>query len=166
MHGKARREIHEMNRMSLRKGGAFDKFAGEDGVMQYEEAAKLNQVMKEGFKAKLGEKVPDYPKGHFKKLYDAYDHLSPEVDGFTKRDSMRGQKIMEWIRDHRISDDDIDTYYPMGEMIYEEFDDLPDGNKQKKFFMDSFNHPEDMKLVESYHKMFNKFDKDNSGSLS
>lgn len=166
MHGKARKEIHEMNKAMLGKDGAFDKFAGEDGVMNIEEARIMNKAMKKGFAAKLGEKVPDYPKGHFKKIFDAYDHLSPKVEGFTKRDSRVGQKIMEWIRDHRITEEEIDTYYPMGEMIYDEIDDLDDGNTQKKFFMNSLKKPDDKKMIEQFHKMFDSFDKDHNGSLN
>jgi hypothetical protein len=154
MHGHARKEIHEMNRAMLGKDGAFDKFAGKDGIMQFDEAHKMNAAMKKGFAAKLGDKVPDYPKGHFKKIYDAYNHLSGETEGFTKRDSMVGQKIMEWIRDHRINQDEIDTYYPMGKLIYDEVNDLEDGNKQKKFFMDSLKKPIDHKMTEQFHKMF------------
>ena len=52
-------------------------------------------------------------------------------EGFTKEDARHGQRIINWIRDHRITQDEIDMFYPMGKMIYEAYDELDDENKLK-----------------------------------
>lgn len=46
-------------------------------------------------------------------MYDAYDLLS-EGEGISKHDSMIAQGTMENFINHRISDEEIDKFYPMG----------------------------------------------------
>jgi len=103
-----KKDIHKMNQGFFKSGGVFDKFAGKDHRMQFAEMQKLHQTMKAGFAAKLGEKLPEDPKGSMKAGYDAYNKLSSKVDGVSKSDFRVGQRIMNKIRDNRISPREID----------------------------------------------------------
>jgi len=46
MHGHAREDMKKMNHEMFKKGGAFDQFAGEDGALQFDEAKKMNDVIR------------------------------------------------------------------------------------------------------------------------
>jgi len=79
-----------MNREIFKKDGAWDHFSGKDHVLQFTEAQKMNDVIRKEISKHLGEEVPHYPAGGFKKIYDAYNNLS-KGEGFTKKDSRTGQ---------------------------------------------------------------------------
>lgn len=60
MHGKDKKMEHKMHKMMFKKGGVFDKFAGEDGSMDLKEAMTYNDAVKKGFESKIGEEIKDY----------------------------------------------------------------------------------------------------------
>jgi hypothetical protein len=91
----------------------------------------MNEAIRAGMSKHFGEEIPSYKEGQFKKIYDAYDKLSKGVDGFTKKDAMTGQAIMNHLKDRVIKEQEIEKFYPMGEWIYDEIDDLKDDNKHK-----------------------------------
>ena len=138
MQGKMKHAIRKMNKKMFEKGGAWDKFSGKDGVLQFEEAKKMNQAIKAATSKKLGEDVPDYQEGQFKKIYDAYNKLSPDVDGFTKEDAKTAQKIMNKIR-HKIhkwmpSKEMFKEFKPLFTAEEARYEDLDDDSKIKKFW--------------------------------
>lgn len=79
-----------MNREIFKKGGAWDHFSGKDHVMQFTEAQKMNNAIREEISKHIGEEIPKYAEGVFKKIYDAYNNLS-KGEGFTRKDSRTGQ---------------------------------------------------------------------------
>lgn len=87
LNHRAEREIKKMNKEMLKKGGAFDQFAGEDGQMSLDEAKKMNAVIRKEAGKMLGEEIPGYTDEQFKQMYDAYNMLS-EGEGFNKEDTM------------------------------------------------------------------------------
>jgi len=97
MKNGAKHMIKKMNKGMLGKNGMFDQFAGKDGSLQYEEARKMTAAIHKAMAEKMGGENPDYDDTMFKQIYEAYDNLS-EGDGFTKKDSRKGQRIMETIR--------------------------------------------------------------------
>lgn len=52
--------------MMYKKGGAFDKFAGEDGRMSFEEAKKMDAAMRAIQSKKFGEALPKWSDKSFK----------------------------------------------------------------------------------------------------
>lgn len=166
LNGETDREVHEMNRKMFGKGGAFDKFAGDDGMMSLEEGKKMNDVIRQGLSKAIGEDIPAYPKGHFQKIFEAYDKLSPAKPGFSKKDARMGQKIFEFIRDQRISDREMDKFYPMTEYIYDEIDDLPEDNDYRQYFFKSIHEPVDKKIMKAFLDAFDKFDANNDHRLN
>lgn len=72
---------------------------------------------------------------------------------------------MNWIKNKKITEEEIDKFYPMGEWIYDEYDDLKDKNAYKKMFLDSFRKPNDMKMLNAYFKAFDEHDKNKDEKL-
>jgi len=166
MHGKAKAEMFKMNQEMYKEGGVWDHFAGKDGIMQFEEAKAMNHTIRFMMSKKMGETIPPYPKGHFKKIYDAYNALTKGVEGFSKKDAMTGGAIMEHLKDRVIKEDEIEKFYPMGEWIYDEMDDLKDDNLHKKMFMESIHKPINKDWMEMYFKGFDGHDKNHDGKLN
>lgn len=83
--------------------------------------------------------------------------------GVSKKDSMTGQAIMEKLNDWRITDEEIDTYYPMGEMVYEEMDDLPKKSPLRRRFMNWISNGGETK---QHMKSFDLIDKDHNKIIS
>ena len=73
---------------------------------------------------------------------------------------------MNWLARNRITQSELDMYRPLGEMVYEEYDDLKDGNKHKKMFFDSFHKPVNKKMMKMMFKYFDKYDKNHNGKLT
>ena len=57
-------------------------------------------------------------------------------------------------------------YRPLGEMVYERYNDLKDGNKHKQAFFDSFKKPINMKHMKGFMQAFDKYDKNHNGRLN
>lgn len=107
----------------------------------------------------------------FEEQYAAYDNLSPKKDGISKWDSRMGNHILRWLRKHRVTEADIDMFYPMGEMIYEAYDDLGEDSKARKMFLDSIHGDnikpgQQRKFNKMYEEAFEKFDRDDNGRLN
>jgi hypothetical protein len=124
-----------MNKKVYAPGGFFDQYAGDDKSMNLDEFAKMNTDFAAGISAKIGETYPAYPADQLKKIYDVYNALS-QGEGVTKMDAIHGQGIYEKIRDRRISDAEIDQYYPVGELMMDVFGDTLESNPQA---MEAFN---------------------------
>lgn len=139
--GRADKDVHKMNKHFMSKGGPFDQFSGEDGAMSFDEARKMNEVITKKVGEAIGETVPAYSDDFFKQIYNAYDHLSPDVKGFTKKDTMKAQHITNWVRDHRITEREMDKFYPLGEMIYDGYEELPEDNKHHQVFERAWKEP-------------------------
>jgi len=136
-----------MNEEMYKDGGAFDKFAGEDGTLSLDESRKLNAAFRAEASKAMGGEIPDHTDEEFKQMFDAYDNLSPKKEGITKRSARRAQRIMDWIRDHRITDQEYDAFYPMAEWVYSTYDELEDGNKQKEYFFNQIGEEPDRKMM-------------------
>lgn len=168
MSGRADNDIHDMNLQMFKDGGPWDQAAGKDHMMQLEEAAKLNEMIRKKFSEKAGEEVPKYKEGQFKKVFEAYDSLS-EGNGFSKHDAIMGQFITNWLRDQMVSDVERDMYNPLGWMIYDAMDDLPEDNKLRARFFNEIRNPngeEHKKGMKEYMKAFDHFDKNHDGRLN
>lgn len=97
MKNGARGDVKKMNEFMMGKGGIFDQFAGDDGALNFDEARKMSKSIHKQFAEKMGGDNPEYTDEQFKQIYEAYDNLS-EGEGFTKKDSRKGQRIMNAIR--------------------------------------------------------------------
>jgi hypothetical protein len=131
-----------------------------------EEAKAMNDAIRLNMSKMMGETIPPYKKGHFKKIYAAYNALTKGVDGFSKKDAMTAQAIMNHLKDRVIKEGEIEKFYPMGEYIYDEVDDLKDDNIRKKMFMESIHKPINKKWMEIYFKGFDGHDKNHDGKLN
>lgn len=162
----AERKVGKMQHEMLKEGGGFDQFSGDDHRMNLEESKKWNDAIRKAGKEFIGEEIAPYAEDKFKQMYDAYNSLS-DGDGYTKEDVMKSFGIMSRMRDHRITDEEIDTYYPMAEVNYYDYiDDLEEDSKAYKDFMNWVENG----YTKEQHKMLNeawdKFDTDNNGRLS
>jgi hypothetical protein len=159
------RKMHLANKEIFKDGGAFDKMAGDDHSMNLEEAKKFNDMMRAGMKKKTGLDIPAYSDPDFKAMYDAYDSLS-KGDGFTKADAMTGGMIVNKFRDWKITDQEIDFFWPMADQYYYDYiDELDDDSKVKKMWMNFVENGMDKKMHKMWKAMFKKFDKNHNGAL-
>lgn len=164
------RKIHFANKEIMKDGGVWDKMAGDDHQMNLEEAKKFNDVMRAGMKEKMGLDIPEYSEADFKTMYDAYDSLS-EGDGFNKMDVMTANGIIHRFRDHKITDQEIDFFWPMADQYYYDYiDELDDDSKVKKMWMDFVEHgmkgmEHGKEMTAQWKAMFKKFDKNHNGAL-
>lgn len=161
---KARKAAKMIGKEMYKDGGAFDQFAGDDGMLDLKESRAMSDAFRE--KAIPGQKILPYTDEQFKLMYDAYDSLS-EGDGISKIDAMIGQGTLEKFRDFRVSEDEIDKFYPMGDMEYFEY--IADLKKEGKARteIDKWLAEEKMSDEEKAmnKEMFKKADKDESGRL-
>lgn len=153
-----------MRKEIYKEGGLFDQAVGDDGRMSLQEAKDWDSKMRKMAEMQ-GEKLPTYSEKEFMQVFNAYDSLS-EGDGFTKTDSWIAQGIMDKLRDHRISDREIDKYWALAELYwYDHIEELDDDSKVKKAFnawLQNGYTDEQNKMIDD---VFKNFDKDNSGRL-
>jgi hypothetical protein len=166
LNGNGNEEMKAMDDAMYADGGAFDKFAGDDGSMSLDEARKMNAAFRAEAGKKLGVEIPGYSEEDFKAMYDAYDNLDPKKEGITKGGAKRSQRIMNWVRDHRITDMEYDAFYPVAEWVYDGYDELDDGNKQKEYFMNQIGEKPDKKMMKWWMGKFDEFDKNGDGKLN
>lgn len=127
--------MHKMNKAIFEQGGAFDTFAGDDNRMNLEEAKTMNAAIRKRAAETTGEEIAAYSDDEFAAMYKAYNSLS-EGEGFSKQDMMTVQAMMDKFRDRRITDTEIDKFYPMGETVfYEWIDDLDEDSETYKHWL-------------------------------
>lgn len=159
------RKLHFANKEILKDGGAWDKMAGDDHSMNLEEAKKFNDIMRAGMKKKMGLDIPEYSDADFKTMYDAYDSLS-KGDGFTKEDVMTGQMIINKFRDWKITDEEIDFFWPMADQYYYDYiDELDDDSHAKQMWMHFVENGMGKQMNMMWKAMFKKNDKNHNGAL-
>jgi hypothetical protein len=127
--------------------------------MSLEEAMKLNKEMQ----AKGISKIDMDPAKHFK----AYDSLNPKTKGYDKKDVMTGQAIFDKLRDWRITDDEVDMFYPLGEQLYYDWvDEADEESIARKMFDDFVQNGTKKSDNQKAKKMFDDFDKDHNGRIN
>jgi len=140
LNHRAEDDMHKMQKEMFKKGGAFDKFSGDDNRMNMEEARKMDAAFRKGAAKFSGEEIPGYSDEEFNNIYKAYDSLS-EGEGFTKMDAMVAAGIMNKFRDHRITEKEEDMYYPVAEEYYYDYiDELPEDSKARAMWMEFVEH--------------------------
>jgi len=162
--------LREMQKVMFAKGGPWDKFAGDDGVMDFDEMMKMDAAVREGM-AKKGLKVPKRNDKLMKEMFEAYDGLTPKSKGVSKWGARQGGRIFNYLRDKAITEDEEDFYYPMASYIWDKMDDLDDDNKQKKYFFEQYlgkpaSDPTNKKMMNAWLDAFGKYDDNKDHKLN
>lgn len=153
LNHRAEKEYNAISKAMLEEGGLYDTFAGDDKMMSLDEARKMNDSFR---KRALGDgtEIKGYTDEEFKLMYDAYDALS-EGDGFSKVDTMIGNGVMEKFRDHRITETEIDKFWPLAEMEYWEWiSDMDEDGLGRKMVDDWLENGKSDEQHEMESKMF------------
>jgi len=76
----------KINKAVYKDGGAFDKFAGDDHLLSFDELVTMHDKMTAQGEKMTGEKAQPMSKDFLKKAYEAYDNLDPNNKGISKWD--------------------------------------------------------------------------------
>lgn len=98
MKGELKEMQERDQKMLYEEGGLWDHFAGEDGLLSFEEAEKMRHTAMKMMEKHMDMKLPEYPEDFVKKAYKAFDDLNPETSGVSKDDDRLAKKIFEAIR--------------------------------------------------------------------
>jgi hypothetical protein len=102
--------------------------------MSLDEARTMNDAIRQHFSDAFDEEIPAYKPGQFKKIFDAYDNLSPATAGMTKKDGRKGQRIMNSIRDFLThwnpTEENYATFRPLFDAELNRFEE---GSKLQRF---------------------------------
>lgn len=108
----------------------------------------------------------DYSEEVFAQMFNAYDGLSPDVEGFTKTDAMIGQGVLNKIRDQRVSEETIDMYKPWARMVYNDLMSRDETDQARENFVYFIQHGFSDQIWDDFEAFFFGYDHDGDGRLN
>merc|ERR1711998_423919 len=88
------------------------------------------------------------------------------MGGFNKNDMNIGGMTINRFRDHKITDQEIDFFWPMADAYYYDYiDELDDDSKVEKVWLDFVENGINKDMNKQWKAMFKKFDTNHNGAL-
>lgn len=132
MRGDAQKEMKMMQNELYKQGGAWDQFAGDDKHMSLDEARKMDSTIRGHMQSMYKNKMPERPKGYFKRAYDAVDALDKE-EGLTKKSSRKADAIVDAVRNWAVTwkptDEQFKAFKPVWKIHERRYEELPEDSK-------------------------------------